>query len=147
MSEAQMKLVVRRTFAASVERVYEAWTDSAAIRRWFCPGDMTVPEAEADVRVGGRYRICMRDQDGSLHVTGGVYREVVPNQRLVFSWRWEGSEVDTLVTVDLAAAGADGTELILTHEGFADADGRDKHNQGWNACLDKLSIFEGETVR
>ena len=51
MSEEQMKLVVRRTFAASVERVYEAWTDPAAIRRWFCPGDMTVPEAEADVDV------------------------------------------------------------------------------------------------
>lgn len=138
MTDESTTLVIRRTFAASVERLYEAWTDPVALRRWLCPGDMTVPEAEADVRAGGRYRITMRAPDGALHVTGGEYREVVPNERLVFSWKWEDSAIDTLVTVEFAASGDGGSEMVLTHEGFAEAEARDKHGMGWNACLEKL---------
>jgi uncharacterized protein YndB with AHSA1/START domain len=138
MSETIEKLVLTRTIAASVERVYDAWTNPAQMKRWFCPGEMTVPVAEADLREGGQYRIQMRSPDGELHTTGGVYQEIVPNQRLVFTWQWEGAEVETTVTVELRRISDRQTELTVTHEGFETSEARDKHGPGWNGCLDKL---------
>jgi uncharacterized protein YndB with AHSA1/START domain len=140
MNAVAEKLVVRRTFKVPVERVYAAWTDAAQMKRWFAPGDMSVPLAEADVRVGGRYRVQMSgdDDDCEFHTTGGIYREVVPNQRLVFTWQWEGSDLETLVTLEFESLSANETELTLIHEGFDSEDTRDKHAQGWDGCLANL---------
>lgn len=143
MGAVAEKLVLVRTFRAPVERVYAAWTDAEQMKRWLAPGDMRVPRAEADVREGGRYRVQMQEVDGDceFHTTGGVYREVVPNERLVFTWQWEGSELETLVTLEFKALSADETELTLTHEGFDSEDTRDKHGQGWNGCLANLESY------
>ena len=143
MSAVAERLVVKRSFKAPVERVYAAWTDAEQIKRWFAPGDMTVPLAEADVREGGHYRVQMSGggSDCEFHTTGGVYREVIPNQRLVFTWQWEGSELETLVTLKFKPLSANETELTLIHEGFDNEDTRDKHGQGWEGCLAKLEAF------
>lgn len=139
MNAVAEKLVIRRRFKAPVERVYAAWTEPAQMKRWFAPGDMSVPIAEADVRVGGRYRVQMSEGGGGeFHTIGGVYREVVPNRRLVFTWQWEGSDLETLVTIELEALSADETQLTLTHEGFDSEDTRNKHGQGWQGCLENL---------
>lgn len=145
MSAVAERLVVKRTFKAPVERVYGAWTDAEKIKRWFAPGNMTVPSAEADAVVGGRYRVQMSDGGGDcdFHTTGGVYREVVPNERLVFTWQWEGSDLETLVTLEFNAVSANETELTLIHEGFDSEDNRDKHGQGWDGCLANLETFLG----
>ena len=83
--------------------------------------------AETDVRVGGRYRIIMRTSDGEEHDVSGVYREVVPNEKLVFTWAWRSTpERESLVTVALKSDG-DGTLLTLTHEQFFDEPARDRH--------------------
>ncbi len=138
MTEDLTKLVIERTFAAPVDRVFAAWTDPAAMRKWFCPGDMTVAAASSDLRVGGRYQVQMREPDGQLHITGGTYREIVPNAKLVFSWQWEGSDQETQVTVEFAAMAAGQTRLTITHEGFATGEARDAHGRGWEGCLAKL---------
>jgi uncharacterized protein YndB with AHSA1/START domain len=106
---------------------------------------MTVPSAEADVRAGGRYRVQMSEggSDCEFHTTGGIYREVVPNERLVFTWQWEGSDLETVVTLDFKALSENETELTLTHEGFDSEDTRDKHGQGWDGCLANLEAFLG----
>jgi uncharacterized protein YndB with AHSA1/START domain len=99
---------------------------------------MAVIIAEADVRVGGRYRIVMQEPGGEQHRVGGTYREVVANERLVFSWAWESMpERESLVTVRLVASGG-GTDLTLIHERFADEPARDRHREGWDGCLDRL---------
>lgn len=90
-------LTLTEILAAPRDRVYQAWTDVAQIRRWFAPGDMRVPEAIADDRPGGRYRIVMERPDGQQHIATGEYHDVVPNERLSFSWRWEGSDATTFV--------------------------------------------------
>ena len=143
MNAVAERLVITRTFKAPVERVYAAWTDAEQIKRWFAPGDMSVPAAEADVRKGGRYRVQMSEGGGdcAFHTTGGVYREVIPNQRLVFTWQWQGSDVETLVTLEFKSLSANETELTLRHEGFDSEDTRDKHGQGWDGCLAKLEAF------
>jgi uncharacterized protein YndB with AHSA1/START domain len=109
--------------------------------RWMGPGEIKTMRAEADTRVGGRYRIVMQAPGGEEYDVGGVYREVVANEKLVFTWAWRSApERESLVTLLLKPDG-DGTLLTLTHEQFADEESRNGHEQGWNSSLDKLEKF------
>lgn len=137
MTDPATSLVIRRAVNAPIDRVFKAWTDPALMQRWFCPGSMSA-RVMADPRVGGTYRIEMREASGETHIVSGVYQEVSDNVRLVFSWRWEGSKMDTVVSVDFRVSGSNCTDLTIVHSGFDGADTRDKHNQGWAACLEKL---------
>jgi uncharacterized protein YndB with AHSA1/START domain len=132
-------LTIRRTIPARPERVFRAWTDPAALRRWSCPVGFTVASAEVDLRVGGAYRVAMLPPDQSeASVAYGTYREIDPPRRLVYTWQWEHGEMgETLVTVEFRDLGSE-TEVVLVHELFPAADVRDLHNQGWVSCLDHL---------
>jgi uncharacterized protein YndB with AHSA1/START domain len=136
-------LTLKRRLNAPPGKVYEAWTDPKKIIHWFGPG-ATVKgsvEAEMDVRVGGRFRASFTTEDGEYHEVSGVYREVVTNERLSFSWAWHSTpERESLVTVSLRRDG-DGTMLTLHHEKFFDAAARDGHRNGWTATLDKLERY------
>ena len=115
--------------------------------QWFGPPNMkpATLQAELDVRAGGHYRISFTRDDGEYFEAGGTYREVVPNERLVFTWAWHSTpERESLVTVSLKPDG-DGTLLTLTHEQFFDDDARDRHQAGWNGALDKMAKFLAET--
>ena len=82
-----------------------------------------------------------RPIDGEYFQVGGVYREIVPNERLVFSWAWHSTpERESQVTISLKPDG-DGTLLTLHHEQFFDEAARDGHEKGWNALLDQLEAF------
>jgi uncharacterized protein YndB with AHSA1/START domain len=94
--------------------------------------------ADLDLRVGGRYRISFENQSGEYYEVGGIYREVVPNERLVFSWAWHSTpERESLVTVQLKPDGG-GTLLVFNHAQFFDEAARDHHQRGWNELLTKL---------
>ena len=131
-------ITINRRIAATVETVYQAWTDAEVIKRWMGPGAVTVIDARADARTGGKYRIHMRSPEGEDHIVNGEYEETVPNERLVFTWQWEGNDLQTTVRVEFKAVDNNHTELTLHHAGFPDADTRNHHEQGWNGCLDKL---------
>lgn len=135
------KLILRRTFSSPRATIFKAWTDATEIKRWFAPTGMDTPEASVDLRVGGKYRIVMRMVEKDMkHVATGIYREIKPPERLVFTWWWEGdpNPAETLVTVDLVEKGT-GTELILTHEYFPTEEAKQQHNEGWIGCLDRLA--------
>ena len=146
-------LRLTRLFHVPRERLFAAWTDPEALMRWFSPsGDYSTPSAEVDLRVGGRYRIQMKAADGSLYTVTGLYRDVRPPERLVFTWAWEGSRCggrgltefyDTLVTLEFQTVPG-GTELTLLHERFPTAEERDRHRTGWTGCLDRLAQVLGE---
>jgi uncharacterized protein YndB with AHSA1/START domain len=142
-------LSIVRKFNAEPAKVWRAWTDPEALKAWMAPSDaFSVRVLEADVRVGGRYRIVMRSPDGEDNDVSGVYREVVVNRKLVYTWAWKSTpERESLVTVELRAAAGDGTELTLKHEEFADTGARDRHNQGWVGCLGRLErLLAGPTA-
>lgn len=132
-------LTLRRTFAAAPEKVWRALTDPAGLRCWMAPGDdYAILVAEADARVGGRYRIVMRSRNGEEHDVSGVYREVVPHRKLVYTWAWKHApQWESLVTIELRGDG-DRTEFTLTHRQFDNEAERDRHEHGWSACLDRL---------
>ena len=134
-------LTVRRSYPVAPEKVWRAWTDPQAMKQWFKPDpSWSIPLAEADVRVGGRYRILMRDTQGQEFDLTGTYREVVPNRRLVMTWGWKNQPGhESLVTVILRPADkGKGTELELCHERFIDMENEATHQQGWNGALDQL---------
>jgi uncharacterized protein YndB with AHSA1/START domain len=134
-------LTIKRRLNAPPAKVYGAWTDPAKIAVWFGPGQAEMLHAEADARVGGRYRIVMRTSDGEEHDVSGIYREVVPNEKLVFTWAWRSTpERESLVTVMLKSDGG-GTLLTLMHEQFFDEPARDRHHFGWSGALDKLEKY------
>jgi len=79
-------LTLKHTFNASPQRVYQAWTDPKIMREFMCPGEVTLSQVEADVRVGGSFRIVMVQPDGEEFVARVIYREVVANERIVCTW-------------------------------------------------------------
>ena len=140
------RLEIRRMFDATPQEVFEAWTLPQLMQQWLAPGPMTTPRAEVDLRPGGRFRIGMRDPGGTEVVATGVYREIIPGERLVFTWSWEGGDgEETLVTISLASREG-GTELVLVHERFATRESRARHLDGWNSCFDKLARVLGHST-
>lgn len=136
-------LTLKRRIKAPPAQVFAAWTDPQKIVRWFGPNETVAGSvrAQMDVRAGGKYQMNFRTEDGESHQVGGVYREVVPNSRLMFTWAWHSTpERESLVTVTVAADG-DGTILTLHHEQFFDQAARDGHERGWTGTLEKLDRY------
>lgn len=133
-------LNLRRHYPVAPEKVWRAWTDPQALRRWFGPGDtQPVSVAELDVRVGGRFRLVFGGPKGDEHEAQGVYKEVVQNRRLVFTWTWPRTtpERESIVTIVFKAAGG-GTDFDFTHAGHVDETVRDGHLRGWTETFAKL---------
>lgn len=140
-------LTLNRRYPVAPEKVYRAWTDPQAIRRWWGPGGHdAVSVAELDVRVGGRFRIVFGGPQGRDHEVQGVYREVVPNRKLVFTWTWPRTtpERESLVSIVFREVGRNeggGTELDFRHEQLFDETARDGHRRGWTESLAKLDDY------
>ena len=131
-------LTLKRRLNAPPQAVYTAWTDPKKLVHWFGPDQGPVTKAETDVRVGGRFHVVFHSEDGEEHDVSGTYREVVPNERLQFTWAWRTMpERESLVTVIVKPDG-EGSLLTLIHEQFFDEPARDRHEYGWNGSLNKL---------
>ena len=143
--EQDVVLSLSRRFDAPRDRVFDAWTNPEVLKRWWAAGpDWDTPVAEVDLREGGTYRLAMRDPgSGEQHTLVGEYTEVRRPERIAYTWTWESNEeamsgsAGTLVVVDFVEDG-EGTEVVVTHSGFATPELRDMHEHGWNACLDNL---------
>jgi uncharacterized protein YndB with AHSA1/START domain len=133
------ELRLSRRFAATPERVFDAWTDPVVLRRWWAAHpDWDSPAAEVDLRPGGRYRLSMTDTStGETRTVAGEYTVVDRPLRLEYTWRWDGMPAQTEVRVEFAAEG-EGTRVDLVQTGFPDEDDRDMHADGWRGCLDNL---------
>ena len=140
-STVKPSLTLKRRFKASPAKVFAAWTDPEKVKRWMGPGAVTSTQAESDPRVGGRYRWIATSPDGEVHDVGGSYREVIPNEKLVFTWAWRSTPERKSVVTVLFKPDGDGTSLTLIHEQFFDEETRDRHQRGWNGALDKLEKF------
>jgi len=134
-------LTITRRLLASPQKIYAAWTDPQNLIRWFAAAQAKRDSihADLDVRVGGRYRINFTDEkSGEYHEAGGVYREVVPNAKLAFTWAWHSTpERESLVTIEFRPD-ASGTLMIFTHAQFANETARDNHERGWSKFFDTM---------
>lgn len=121
-SEAAPELTITRTFKAPPSLVFKAWTQAEHLVRWLGPADFRAHAVELDVREGGRYR------------------EISAPSRLVFTFAWEHTGFETVVTITLEASG-DQTAMTFHQAPFASVESRDSHNGGWSSSFDRLADY------
>jgi uncharacterized protein YndB with AHSA1/START domain len=151
--DSQDTVVIERSFDAPVERIWQMWTDPELFKVWYGPSGVTIPVANMDVRVGGTRLVCMEVEspNGPMQMWfTGEYREVVANERLVYTESMsdehgnvsspadmgmpDGHPTTTEIHVELMDIGGR-TKMVLTHVGIpSDSPGA----AGWSMALDKL---------
>jgi uncharacterized protein YndB with AHSA1/START domain len=130
-----------RILRAPPERVYRAFLDPAAVAKWNAPDGFTVVVHELEARVHGRFRISFVNfSNGQAHTFGGEYRELVPNERIVATDRFDDPGLpDEIVTTTTLHAVATGTELTVEQAGLPDVIPADACRLGWQQSLDLLA--------
>jgi len=135
-------LALTRILPAGRQDVFAAWTTAASVQQWMCPEGVSVPVVELDLRVGGAFRVDMLI-DGVVVSHTGVYREVTPPEKLVFTWTSQNTlRRATLVAVSLRALSDDTTELQLTQTLLPTDETTQQHTRGWTQILDHLMTYQ-----
>lgn len=144
---AEHELVLERVFDAPPEKVYRCWTDPALIPQWFAPRPWTISKVEQDLRPGGSSSITMKDPDGNAFPNPGVYLEVVPNRRLVFTDAFQGDWVPAgpfmVAIVEFEPLDGGRTKYTARARHWT-AEARAQHeamgfHEGWGQCADQLA--------
>ena len=143
------ELSLTRIIDAPREKVYLAWTEPELLKQWFAPLPYTTTEAKLDVRAGGANLIVMRGPDGAEMPNRGVYLEVIPNEKLVFTdaftKAWVPSEkpfMTVVLTFEDLGGKTKYTARVL-HWTAADKEAHEKmgFHQGWGQCADQLAAL------
>jgi uncharacterized protein YndB with AHSA1/START domain len=148
------ELTITRVFDAPRALVWKAWTDPQQLMRWWGPKDYTSPFCKIDLRVGGKYLFCMRSPEGQDYWSTGVFREIVPMERIVLTDSFADEQGNVVpasyygmgedfpqeleVTVTLEEVG-DKTRMTLRHAGMPEGEMREQTRAGWNESFDKLA--------
>ncbi|HEY7570108.1 MAG TPA: SRPBCC domain-containing protein [Nitrososphaeraceae archaeon] len=148
------ELFITRTFDASRESVWRAWKDPNIMKRWWGPKGFTSPYCMIDLRVDGKFLYCMRSPEGKDYWNTGVYQEIIPQARIVFSNSFADEKgnvvqatkygmsadfpLEMLVTVTFEEI-REKTKLTISHVGIPAGADHDGANIGWNQSLDKLA--------
>jgi uncharacterized protein YndB with AHSA1/START domain len=130
---------IERSFEASAEEVFEAWTSPEVMRRWLhCGPDWETPEAEVDLRVGGKVRVVMRRPDGSEAEAWGAYTLIDRPHRLVMTWTfYDDPSNEQLIELSFFES-AGSTIVRLVNTSISTDERRDAQDWGWRACLGEL---------
>ena len=133
-------LVITRVFDAPRNLVFKAWTDPKHLAQWWGPRGYTTPTCEIDVRVGGALKLCMRPTEGADTWVRGVFREVVENERLVFTGVDNANpSSETVMTITFEDVG--GKTRLTVHQTFGKAEFARGAKDGWNSSLDRLTDY------
>ncbi len=132
-------LQIHQQIKAPRAEVFHAWTDLKIARTWSGPEGVELVVFDADLRVGGSYTLTMKIPDGSLMSAKGTYREIIPNQKIVYTWIWQTPDTEeNLVVVEFKDQGQD-TEIVLSVSGFSNPDEVDSNREGWASSLGRLA--------
>lgn len=142
-SSPERSLVIERLIDAPVSLVFEMWANPEHVAEWLGPRDFTAPSVTMDFRVGGSYRSQIVAPDGKEYWMRGVYREIVENERIVFTFAWEEAGergIENLATVTFVEQ-AGKTLMTFRHGPFQSEGEREGHTTGWTECFERLANF------
>jgi uncharacterized protein YndB with AHSA1/START domain len=145
VSQESAKVVrIERTFQASAEKVFDAWTNEEVIRRWFRPqAGWLEPDAEVDLRVGGAIRVVMRNPNGEPVGAGGEYTLIERPHRLVFTWTFDDDPSnEQLIEIEFIEED-EGTRVVFVNSQISDRERRDSQYDGWSTCIDEMQRVLG----
>lgn len=142
-------LVLTRFIDASPDALFRCWTEPALIEQWFVPKPWTIARADVDLRVGGANLIVMRSPDGEEMPNRGIYLEIVPGRKIVFTdayiQAWTPSEkpfMTGIITFEPEDGGTRYTALVR-HWTKTDRDAHEQmgFHEGWGQCADQLAAL------
>ena len=135
---------IERTFDASAEDVFDAWTSPEVMRRWFhCGPDWDTPVAEVDLRVGGKVRVVMHRPDGTEVEARGEYALIDRPYRLVMTWTFDDDPSNEQL-IELSFSESEGsTTVLMVNSGISTDERSDSQDKGWDGCLDNLERIWG----
>jgi uncharacterized protein YndB with AHSA1/START domain len=144
VEDAARVVRIERTFAASAEEVFDAWTSEEVIRRWFKPREgWREADAEVDLRVGGRIRVVMHGPDGEPVGAGGEYTLIERPQRLAFTWTFDDYPSNRQL-IEIEFIEEDGaTRVLFINSEISDRERRDSQFDGWSTCFDEIARVLG----
>jgi uncharacterized protein YndB with AHSA1/START domain len=152
----ESELVITRIFDAPRELVWKAWTESERVKRWWGPKGFTAPFCRINLRVGGTYLYCMQSPEGRDYWSTGLYREIVPPDRIVCTDRFADEKGNVVPASHYGMSGDWPRELVVTvtfeeqegrtkftlrYTGFPAGEMRVLATAGWNESFDKLAEF------
>jgi uncharacterized protein YndB with AHSA1/START domain len=138
--EAAFGLHLERRLPAAADLVYRMHTDPDLLAQWWGPKGFSVPSIDLSLRVGGEYRIAMQPPEGDVFFLSGEFRDVQPDARLAYTFRWEPPDPDdreTLVVLSFVDLGK-ASSLTIDQGVFATVERRALHEQGWTESIDRL---------
>ena len=142
------ELILHARFRAAPERIFSRMTDPVELAKWWGPAGFSTPEAVLVPRVGGGFRLTMQPPSGDpFHLTG-AFLEIDPPRRLSYTFRWEEPVPDdreTVVVLDLRPVDG-GTQLNLSHSGFATEERLRLHRDGWTEAFERLRALVDDAV-
>jgi uncharacterized protein YndB with AHSA1/START domain len=153
VADERPTLRMQRSFDAPRAVLWAIWTKTEMLVRWFGPAHCPAIGAKSDFRVGGSWSVIMEwTGTGQQLRPHGVYLEIVPERRLVFTFKWEGDHedgppVDTRVTVALSDGPGGRTQLDFIHAELKSPESLAGHREGWKSSFDRLDAVIAETIK
>ncbi|MES0489745.1 MAG: SRPBCC domain-containing protein [Leptospirales bacterium] len=142
-TENTIEAIVDKTIPIAIEKVYDAWLNPESLKSWFGPPGHVVTNAELDIRIGGFYTIAMRSPENQTYTLTGKFIEIIPIKKLVYTWRWDQSELgdyDTEVSVDFISI-SNSTRIVIHHQKFRTAEHCEGHKVGWEGSIERLKFL------
>jgi len=143
-NNGDLVLQFTRTFNAPRDLVFRMWTEPEHLKHWYGPTGFEVVFVELDLRVGGKWRKCMRSPDGVDYWRSGVYREIARPERLAFTYVSDDPQGikghETLVTLDFLELGKQ-TLMVFRQAVFDSVATRNSHRGGWGQAIDRFGTL------
>ncbi len=146
MQSTDLTLTIVRTFSATPDQLYRAWTDESLLFQWGAPDGCEMVNYSADARVGGRWECTFAAGSAGSHSESGEYLELVPGKRIVQSLLFPIEEglhegITTVITVEFKEIEPGVTEMTFVQTGAFSPALRDGMDSGWNSNFDKLAAL------
>jgi uncharacterized protein YndB with AHSA1/START domain len=141
---ADDELLITRTFDAPASLLFALWSEPEHMKQWMGPANFTCPEVQIDFRVGGAYRVMITSPQHGESRFSGVYREIMQDKRIVFTFTWEnhGPSAGAEMLVTITFEERDGKTVQTFHQRpFFTVERRDSHVDGWNRAFVKLETY------
>lgn len=132
---------ISKEFAVDVNKLFQAWTEPDQLKQWWHPSGNSLKDVKNDLREGGE--VTYEFQEAGLIISGN-YKQVSPNEKLVYSWNWNLTEnnEEASYTLTISFEGKEsGSILHILQEGFSGPEAIKPHQEGWNNGLESLKQF------
>lgn len=146
MDTQEKSLSTEKEFTLPVERLYQAWTTPDDLKQWWKPSENKLTTVELDIKEGGKFKYEFEAKEGQTAVIiTGEYKEVKPNEKLVYSWNWDVpsdniKKSDHQLTIQFQPSG-EGSKISVTQENYENDESITPHQEGWEKALNDLHDY------